>query len=74
MEASSKKKLWIFIAVAYGVTAIMALFMIIGLKKGYDLTCFANAQMMYPACSSAARRMNRCRSQVISPSWQQPLS
>lgn len=50
MEASSKKKLWIFIAVAYGVTAIMTLFMIIGLKKGYDLTCFANAQMMYPAC------------------------
>ena len=47
MEASSKKKLWIFIAVAYGVTAIMNLFMIVGLKKGYDLTCFVNAQMMY---------------------------
>ena len=50
MQTTEKKKLWIFLAVAYGVTAIMNLLMIIGLKKEYDLTPFVNTQMLYPAC------------------------
>ncbi len=45
-----KKKLWIFIAVAYGVTALMSIIMFIAFKKEYDTTAFANVQMMYPAC------------------------
>ncbi len=49
METKEKKKLWVFIAVAYGVTYAMNLLMIIGFKKQYDLTLFMNAQMLYPA-------------------------
>lgn len=45
-----KKKLWIFVAIAYGVTALMSVVMFIGFKKQYDITSFANVQMMYPAC------------------------
>ena len=45
-----KKKLWIFVAVAYGVTALMSIIMLIAFKKGYDITSLVNAQMMYPAC------------------------
>ena len=42
--------MWIFIAVAYGFTYVMGIFMFIGFKKDYDLTVFVNTQMMYPAC------------------------
>ena len=45
-----KKRLWIFIAAAYGVTALMSIFMFIGLRGKIDLTNFVNVQMMYPAC------------------------
>ncbi|MBO4903083.1 MAG: CPBP family intramembrane metalloprotease [Lachnospiraceae bacterium] len=45
-----KKKLWIYIIVAFMVAYAMNLLMIIGLKKNYDLTAFVNTQMMYPAC------------------------
>ncbi|MBQ6575292.1 MAG: CPBP family intramembrane metalloprotease [Lachnospiraceae bacterium] len=45
-----KKRLWIFIAIAYGVTALMSAIMFIGFKKQYDITSFVNVQMMYPAC------------------------
>ncbi|MCR5675335.1 MAG: CPBP family intramembrane metalloprotease [Lachnospiraceae bacterium] len=45
-----KKKLWIFLAVAYGVTALMSIIMYMGFKRQYDITLFVNAQMMYPAC------------------------
>ncbi len=45
-----KKKLWIYIAVAYGVTALMCILMYMGFKKDYDITLFVNVQMMYPAC------------------------
>ena len=45
-----KKRLWLFLAVTYGMTAIMSIFMFIGLKKKIDLTVFVDAQLMYPAC------------------------
>lgn len=50
MENANKKRLITFIIVAYGVAAIMWIFMAIGLKSGKDLTAFVNAQMFYPAC------------------------
>ena len=50
MDQIEKKRLWIFIAVAYGFTYVMSIFMFIGFKKDYDLTVFVNTQMMYPAC------------------------
>ena len=49
MDSIGKKKLWIFIAVAYGVTAVMSILMVFGFKMGNDLTVFVNTQMMYPA-------------------------
>ncbi len=45
-----KKKLWIYIAVAYGVTALMSILMYLGFRRDYDITLFVNVQMMYPAC------------------------
>ncbi len=50
MSSIEKKKLGIFFAVAFGITAVMTIFMVIGLKNGKDLTAFINAQMTYPAC------------------------
>ena len=48
-EAVAKKKLWIFIAVAYGIPAIMTIFMIIGRKLETDISAIVSAQMMTPA-------------------------
>ena len=50
MEATNRKRLWIYIAIAYGVAAVMTLFMAIGKGRDVDLTAFVNVQMMYPAC------------------------
>jgi len=50
METNGRKKIWIFIAAAYGFTALMSVLMILGYRKGLDLSAFVNAQMMYPAC------------------------
>lgn len=50
MKEIEKKKLWIFIAVAYGVAYAMNIVMIIGFKKDYDLSTCIATQMMYPAC------------------------
>ncbi len=45
-----KKRIWIFIAVAYGVTALMSIIMYIAYRQQIDTTAFVNVQMMYPAC------------------------
>ena len=50
METTNRKRLWIYIAIAYGVAAVMTLFMAIGKGRDVDLTAFVNVQMMYPAC------------------------
>ena len=42
-------KLLIFIGIAYGLTYLMGLFMWYGSRKGYDLSVFPTAQMLYPA-------------------------
>ena len=48
METTNRKRLWIYIAIAYGVAAVMTLFMAIGKGRDVDLTAFVNVQMMYP--------------------------
>lgn len=50
METNEKKSLWLFIAVAYGFTYVMGIFMYLGCKDGIDLSTFTLAQMLYPAC------------------------
>lgn len=45
-----RRRLWIYLAVAYGVTALMSILMYLGFRKDLDLTSFVNVQMMYPAC------------------------
>ena len=48
-QKREKTKLLIFIGIAYGLTYLMGLFMWYGSRKGYDLSVFPTAQMLYPA-------------------------
>lgn len=48
-ESMEKRRLWIFLLVAYGVTYVLGLLMWYGNSQGTDLTVFPSAQMMYPA-------------------------
>lgn len=48
-EKSGKKRLWIYLGIAYGVTFLMGLFMWYGRGSEMDLNVFPIAQMMYPA-------------------------
>ena len=50
MSVNERKKLYVFLAVAFGMTALMSIFMFLGLKGEKDLTAFVNAMMTYPAC------------------------
>ncbi len=45
-----KKRLWIFIAIAYGVSAVMSIFLVIANRNGVDASNLVSVQMMYPAC------------------------
>ena len=49
MNQKEKKKLMIYIVIAYGITYLMGVLMWYGYTKGYDLGVFGTAQMMYPA-------------------------
>lgn len=53
MEKTEKKRLLIYILVAYGMTCLMGLFMWYGNANGIDVSAFPNAQMMYPAAGVA---------------------
>ena len=46
----SKKKMWIFLAIGFGLDFLMMPLMYYGLKQGIDLTVFVLTQMFYPAC------------------------
>ncbi len=48
-EGMEKRRLWIFLLVAYGVTFVLGFLMWYGNSQGTDLTIFPNAQMLYPA-------------------------
>ena len=50
LPINEKKRLWIFIAIAFGVTLLMSIPMYFGFKHGVDLSVFVTAQMYYPAC------------------------
>lgn len=50
MNTVEKKRLIIFIAIAFGFDLLMCIPMWIGYKLGQDLSGFATAQMTYPAC------------------------
>ncbi|WP_026495327.1 CPBP family intramembrane glutamic endopeptidase [Butyrivibrio sp. WCD3002] len=50
MEKNEKKRLVLFLAVAYGLTLIMSIFMFMCFKADKDMTAFVNVQMTYPAC------------------------
>ena len=45
----AKMRLIIYVLMAYGLTYLMGILMWYGSTKGYDLTVFPTAQMMYPA-------------------------
>ncbi len=45
----TKTRLIIYVRMAYGLTCLMGILMWYGSTKGYDLTVFPTAQMMYPA-------------------------
>ncbi|MBO4267549.1 MAG: CPBP family intramembrane metalloprotease [Lachnospiraceae bacterium] len=45
-----KKKIWMYVAIAYGVTAVMSLVMYVAYRRQINTTTFVNVQMMYPAC------------------------
>ena len=50
MNTVEKRRLIIFIAIAFGFDLLMCIPMWIGYKLGQDLSGFATAQMTYPAC------------------------
>ncbi len=50
MEKAEKIKLITFFAVAFGVTALMAIPMYYGIQHDMDLNTLTITQMMYPAC------------------------
>ena len=52
-----KKKMWIFIAAAFGIDYLMIPVMYYGLQKGLDLSTFVAAMMMYPACGVALGKL-----------------
>ncbi len=53
MQQTEKKRMIIFVAIAYGVAYAMGLFMWYGNGKGVDLSVFPAAQMLYPAAGVA---------------------
>ena len=49
LTVTEKKQLWIFVAVAFGMTLLMGILMGISYYRGNDVSVFPNAQMFYPA-------------------------
>ena len=46
---TNKKELTVFLLVAFGVPYLMGIPLAIAQRAGLNISCFANAQMMYPA-------------------------
>lgn len=61
MQNTEKNKMIIFIAIAYGLTFLMAFPMYLGFRNGYDLSMFPVAQMLYPACGVIIGQMYSSR-------------
>lgn len=52
-DTDSRKRLFVFIAIAYGISFLMMIPMYIGLQKGTDLSQIVDAQMCSPAAAVA---------------------
>ena len=50
LSVDEKKRLWIFVAIAFGIPLLMSVPMYLAFKRGIDLDVFVTAQMYYPAC------------------------
>lgn len=50
LSVDEKKRLWIFVAIAFGIPLLMSVPMYFAFKRGIDLDVFVTAQMYYPAC------------------------
>ena len=64
-----KKRLIIYIAVAYCVSFLMMIPMYIGKQKGYDLTQIVNAQMCSPAAAVALGFLLFCKGEKRVPKF-----
>ena len=53
LDSVNKKRLLLFIAIAYGVSFLMMIPMYIGKQKGIDITQIVDAQMCSPAAGVA---------------------
>ena len=69
MEKTEKKRLLIYILIAYGVTYVMGLLMWYGNSKGMDVSAFPNAQMMYPAAGVALGFLLTRKGDKTVPKW-----
>ena len=50
MEKNEKKRLILFLAIAYGMTIVLNVFLYFGLQAGKDTSLFVSTQMTMPAC------------------------
>lgn len=57
LSVDEKKRLCIFIAIAFGVTLLMSIPMYFGYRNGVNLAVFVTAQMYYPACGVILGRL-----------------
>ena len=66
-RSSDKKRLFAFIAFAYGISFVMMIPMYIGKMKGLDLTQIVNAQMCSPAAGVAIGYLLFCKNEKRVP-------
>lgn len=69
MVKEKKKRIWIYILVAYGITYIMGFLMWYGSSKEIDISVFPIAQMMYPAAGVAFGYLVTRKSHKQMPKW-----
>ena len=67
LNSANKKRLLLFIAIAYGVSFLMMIPMYIGKQKGMDLTQIVDAQMCSPAAGVALGYLVFCKGEKRVP-------
>lgn len=76
----AKTRLIIYVLMAYGLTCLMGILMWYGSTKGYDLTVFPTAQMMYPAAGVIigffwhTKERKSCQQVFLLRFWQRRVS
>lgn len=61
----TKTRLIIYVLMAYGLTCLMGILMWYGSTKGYDLTVFPTAQMMYSAAGVTDGSEKACMTEDV---------